>query len=116
MPSAWADQAAFLQRQQAVQAGHQVDLDQEVRLYCRPCGDELAESLIITQIGIHPAGYEDYFELWLNDRSVDLAYTYVPDGERWHNLALLLGLEVVDVPQFLPKDLEVLPADPAVEF
>ncbi len=115
-PWVWADQAAFLQRQQAVRAGNQVDLDQEVRLYCRPCGDEWAESLIVTQIGISPAGYEDYFELWLNERSVDLAYTYVLDGERWHNLALLLGLEVVQVPQFLPEDLDILPVDPTGEF
>lgn len=107
---AWADQAAFLERQEAIRAGNQIDLDQEVRLYCQPCGDQWAESLTITQIGVYPAGYEEYFELWLNDRAVDLAYTYVQQEERWQNLALILDLEVVEVPRILPEDLEILPA------
>jgi len=105
-----ADQAAFLARQEAIRAGNQIDLDQEVRLYCQPCGDQWAESLIVTQIGVYPAGYKDYFELWLNDRSVDLAYTYVRREDEWQNLALILDLEVVQVPRILPESLEILPA------
>lgn len=104
----WADQAAYLEREAVVEAGNRIDLDQQILFYCQPCDDGEAESVVVTQIGVHYTGFEDYFELRLNDRGVDLAYTYVSDGDRWQNLALLLGLEVVDVPQFLTPDLEIM--------
>lgn len=103
--AAHADQASYLQRQEAFDAGNQIKLGQEVRLFCQPCGDTRSESMMVFAIGVYYTGYEEFFALELNGLPVDLAYTYIPFQGEWYNLALLQGIEVVQVPKILPADL-----------
>jgi hypothetical protein len=42
-----------------------------------------------------------FWEVVVNDQSVDLAYVYLHRDGRWENLALLLGLDAVKVPRYL---------------
>ncbi|MCF2971412.1 hypothetical protein L1047_09425 [Synechococcus sp. Nb3U1] len=100
--AAFADQASYISRADAIRAGNRIDLDQEVRFFCQPCGDTQSESLTVDAIAVYYTGLDDYYSLYLNDFPVDLAYTYILHEGKWNNMAMLLELEVTDVPQILP--------------
>lgn len=102
-----ADQAAYLSRDVALVASQRLKLGDEVRLYCRPCGDQRYQVISLNAIAIEPVPESDRVELYLNHEGVDLAYTYIHrQGSVWENLGLAVGLRVVDVPRFLPSGLE----------
>jgi uncharacterized protein YecT (DUF1311 family) len=98
---ALADQQAWVARADADRAAALLPVGAEVRLYCAPCDDPAPTSLRVARVEVASTGYQELWELRLNGDPVDLAYTYVDRGQRWENLALLLGLEAQDVPRFL---------------
>jgi hypothetical protein len=108
-----ADQYAYVTVQQAAQAMQVLVRNPVVHGFCAPCGDQASQPVRVERVEIgriwegrsaEPYQASDgttYWQVYLNDTPVDLAYLYVDDGEGWENLALQLGLPASDVPRRL---------------
>ncbi len=96
-----ADQQAYVSRSAAEEAARVARPGSRLRLFCAPCGDATWEEVTVASAVAAPTGYESYWELVVNGNGIDLAYAYVEEGGRWENLAMVLGLEAVDVPRFI---------------
>jgi hypothetical protein len=110
---AGADQYSYVTVQQAAQAMQVLVRNQVVHGFCAPCGDQASQPVRVERVEIgriwegqsaEPYQASDgatYWQVYLNDAPVDLAYLYVGRGDGWENLALQLGLPASDVPQRL---------------
>ena len=121
---AHADQHAWVTREYAGKAIALASRAPSVRLFCAPCGDTQAEEVSarawsMQRVESLPGEKEtDYWKVSVNRDEVDWAYVYVPvrrgvwpwRREAWRNAAMVMGLPVADVPEYLPKTLEVRPA------
>ncbi len=100
---AFADQAAWVTKQQANQA-HAIIYDlKEIRNFCEPCGDAAFTSEAVK----NPEVKQQDGEYWsvLNDgNGLDLAYVYVEVRGVWVNLAKLVGAQVEGVSGVLPAE------------
>lgn len=96
-----ADQAAWNPRDVAERAASRIEAEPTIRKFCAPCGESEWTAVPVRRVEVrNPSG--NYFEVTVNGEGLDLAYTYVPEGDRWRNLALAMGVEVSGVPEFLP--------------
>jgi hypothetical protein len=98
---ALGDQAAVVTESQAERALAILRKSNEIRHFCAPCGD--AEGRTVAVETLHKSTWkgDDKWQVFVNGESIDLAYVYVKDGEVWKNLAILVGIEVTDVPREL---------------
>ncbi len=96
-----ADQQAYISENDALRAAEMLNPGAVLRAYCEPCGDDAAEDIKIKSVEAVATGYQTYWEVLVNGSGIDLAYTYVDFDGRWQNMAIVFGLEVSDVPQFL---------------
>ena len=112
IPAALADQYAYVTVRQATAAMQTIGEGHVVQSFCAPCGDKQAVTITANKLEVgriwqgksakpYEADGESFWELSINGESVDLAYLYVRKDGKWENLAMLLGLEVSDVPRFL---------------
>ena len=100
-PPAWADQAAWVTKQQAERAQEILSGRKEIRNFCEPCGDTAFTSETVK----NPAVIKQDGESWSasnNGNELDLAYVYVEVRGVWVNLAKLVGAQVEDVSAVLP--------------
>lgn len=88
-----ADQCAFISKAQAEKAVKALIETQSVQSLCEPCGEKRAQNVKVESLGMRKAGYENYSEVVINGKGIDLAYTYV----NGLNLAKLVGCPVQDV-------------------
>ncbi|MBP7584680.1 MAG: CAP domain-containing protein [Spirochaetes bacterium] len=103
----FADQHQVLNSGTAQRAYEILRKAQAIYSYCEPCGDSAPEKIGVNETGFEGRG--DSFSVKVNGREIDLAYVYVKNGERWENLALLLGLATTGVSRVL--DGSKLPED-----
>jgi hypothetical protein len=112
---AHADQFQYMTLEQATRAMSAIGTGGVVQAFCAPCDDEAPRSIRVTSIGIgrvweggsaspYESDGQTFWELTVNDESIDLAYLYIRRHHRWENLALLLGLDAVKVPRFLGRE------------
>jgi hypothetical protein len=85
--SAFADQCAFITKTQAEKAVKAIIETQSVQGLCEPCGETKAQNIQVDSVGLRKAGYQDFSEVVINNKGIDLAYTYV----NGLNLAKLVG-------------------------
>ncbi len=115
IPAAFADQYAYVTVQQATAAMKAVGEGNVVQSFCAPCGDKQAHAIKAEKLAIgriwqgktanpYEADGESFWELLINGESVDLAYLYVRKDGKWENLAMMLKLDVSDVPRFLDAE------------
>ena len=99
-----ADQAAWVAKDEADRAATFIKVGGgEVREYCRPCGETVYTPIRVSSVAVAKVeDEEDFYEVLLNTQGVDLAYEYVLTKGHWMNLAILAGVQVVDVPNELP--------------
>lgn len=99
-----ADQCAYVDKQQALAAVSRLNPGQMVYEYCQPCGDRRPKPLPIEALSASTTGYEDYWEVKINNSGIDLAYTFVDAGinNQKVNLAAVVGCPAVDVSTILP--------------
>ncbi len=100
-PPAFADQAAWVTKQQAERAQEILSGRKEIRNFCEPCGDTAFTSEAVK----NPAVIQQDGEHWSasnNGKELDLAYVYVEVRGVWVNLAKLVGAPVEDVSAVLP--------------
>ena len=116
--SLFADQAAWITKEQAEKGAELIKKSGEIRRFCAPCGDnfyrvEKVSSSVASKADAKDAG-NTFYEVKVNDAAVDLAYVYLLSGGKWKNAATLFGIKVQGVPEILPEDVpddEVDPAD-----
>lgn len=113
----WADQQDYVSKPNAERALAIVKSVKAVRTFCAPCNEKVSILLEVKTAGVSEilpiAVSEDphYWELSVNDQSIDLAYAYVPVQSgfwfwrkvKWRNIASMLSLPVSDVPEFLSE-------------
>lgn len=95
-----ADQAAWVLKPDADKAVQMIDPGIEIRKFCQPCGDTSWTSVIVNQVELKNTS-EKYFQIFINGQGVDLAYCYINKDGKWKNIAILLGLDVSGVSEFI---------------
>lgn len=102
-----ADQCAYVSQEQAQAAAQALPKGGKFVPFCQPCGEtqfpamaaQVAESSVVHSLPATDTGLDqDYWELQVNGKGVDLAYTYVRQaGGMFVNLAKLAGCPVSGV-------------------
>ncbi len=102
----FADQAAWVSRAQAAKALEILARHEMIKHYCAPCGDKAAVDERIESIGLFPIRGENYWEIRINGKGVDLAYVYFQEKPgKWRNVAMKAKIDVERVPKRLPESL-----------
>jgi hypothetical protein len=93
-----ADQCEFVTQQQAEAARDVLRKAPTVADFCSPCGDKAPTKHPVKSLAIH--NHDGFFQLAINGKEVDLAYTYYPVGDdSYRNLAMAAKCKVVEVPE-----------------
>lgn len=95
-----ADQAAWVSKTDADRAVQMIDPGIELRQFCQPCGDSSWTSINVNKIEIRNTS-DKYFQVFINNQGIDLAYYYIKKNGKWRNIAIFLGLDVSGVSEFL---------------
>ena len=106
----YADQCAYTSKPQAIAAVSRLEKGQTIYQLCEPCGDTVPKALRINSVSAGTVGYESYWGVQVNNSNIDLAYTYINDGNNKNkkvNLANLASCPASDVSNsiFLSKQL-----------
>jgi hypothetical protein len=102
--SAFADQAAYITKEQAQKAAAFLKDKKQIRHYCAPCddkGDRVEDISTVEAVAVTDS--KPYWEVKVNGEGIDLAYVYFRDKKgKWKNLAKEMKVKVDDVPKSLP--------------
>lgn len=112
---ALADQAQVLTKAQATAAValfERLKKDNRYNIlhYCQPCGDKPGDGKDEIVKKVEMKGSGDTWQVFVNDKSVDLAYIYFPleanhsqkkNGRNWKNFAKHLGIKVEGVAEYV---------------
>ncbi len=96
-----ADQAAYITLEQSKEAVQLLEGTQQVRFFCAPCGETKSELVEVFSIENVNTGYENYWEVQVNNKGIDLAYTYYHVDGKWRNIAISLNIDVHGVPDYI---------------
>lgn len=97
----FSDQAAYLTKEQAILASQYLEIGIVIADFCLPCGDQYAKLIKVETVDISFTGYENFFEILLNGKGIDLAYTYIERDGYYENLAIICGISVEKAPRFI---------------
>ncbi|MGB5770916.1 MAG: hypothetical protein WBM32_13765 [Crocosphaera sp.] len=102
----YADQCSYVDKEQALKAATFLQLNQLIYLFCEPCGETTPRPVTIQSISVGTVGYQNFWQLSINNKGVDLAYTYVPSSieQKPINLAALSGCTAEGVSPFIVFD------------
>jgi hypothetical protein len=103
--SAKADQCAYITKEQASKALSSLNLSQTIYFLCEPCGEIRPTSSLIESLSIETVGYQEYWQVTINGKGIDLAYTFVDAGidNKLINLAAIANCTATDVSIVLPN-------------
>ncbi|MEJ6080091.1 hypothetical protein MT391_16390 [Vibrio sp. 1-Bac 57] len=110
-----ADQAQRVSQKEATLA-LQFLKDENIHLikkFCKPCGDQLPQNVLIDTVAIQDAHYKGLWELVVNGQAIDLAYYYLPTQDRWKNFARVVDIYVDDMPKYLESSEQQLKTEGA---
>lgn len=100
-----ADQAAYVTEREARAAVELLKEKNRVKHFCEPCGDDVSRTEKISKIEALKVDYEDYWQVFINGKGVDLAYLYFESKKcKWKNVAKELDLDVEDVSKYMPDE------------
>lgn len=101
---AYADQCAYITKEQALRAVSLLNLKQTIYLLCEPCGETIPQPMTINSISVGTVDYENFWQVSINGKGIDLAYTFIPSGveKKNINLAAIAGCSASDVSPFIP--------------
>ena len=104
--AALADQCSYITKEQSIKAIARLNLGQTIYQYCEPCGDRIPTPLSIKELSATTTGYEDYWEVKVNNSNIDLAYTFIDAGinNQKINLAAAVGCPASNVSIVLPSE------------
>ncbi len=93
--TALADQCAYVKKAQAESFAKSVSVGETLYELCELCGQSTEtgtpKALNVTSIGYTPVAGTDYFEVQVNGRGIDLAYTYKKTAELERNNIVLVN-------------------------
>ena len=96
---ALADQCSYISKQQAIAAISRLSLNNTIYHLCESCGEKFAKKALIHSLGANTVDYEDYWQIQVNGKGIDLAYVFVDsklDGQLI-NLAIVADCKVEGV-------------------
>lgn len=97
--SVFADQCAWISKEEAVRASLLIQNGAEVSFLCQPCGEKLADAKVsVVRKAEAKQVDREYFEVSINGKPIDLAYTYIKVApNKFVNVAKVVGCEATDV-------------------
>lgn len=110
---ACADQFIYNNLPDAVKGLEKVEKAKEITHFCAPCSNDKPRVDKVRDVGIelvwdhhHPTdpyndGGRQYWQVFVNDEPVDMAYVYIRENGKWRNLAETIGLKPESVPSTL---------------
>lgn len=103
--SAKADQCAYITKEQASKALSTLNLSQIIYFLCEPCGEVMPTSSLIESLAMETVNYQEYWQVKINGKGIDLAYTFVEAGidNKLLNLAAIANCEATGVSLVLPN-------------
>ena len=96
-----ADQAAYISKDEAMAAHALLQKSTTIKSFCAPCGDHNSVLIPVKTIDVTYTNYQNYWEVQINGKGIDLAYTYFLSNNKWRNVAIAMGLPVSGVPEFI---------------
>lgn len=91
-----ADQHQYISKSNAAKCTSLLNNYSDIALLCEPCGEQLCQK--IHYDSTHSSDVENnYQEIEVDDKPIDLAYAYVFRKGRWENIAFTLGLQTEGV-------------------
>lgn len=100
---AFADQAAWISRNEASRALKELAEATSIKHFCAPCDDQSVTDEAIENIGLFRVEGQNYWEIRVNGKGIDLAYVYFQKRGRWVNAAMAARIKVSDVPRELSR-------------
>ena len=98
--SMFVDIASCMKKSDAKKATEILKPGMQVRRYCAPCGDSIWTYLSIGSVKMVSSG--DDYAVEVNGNKSNLSNLYKNVNGNWVNVAIMLGLDVSGVPEFLP--------------
>lgn len=88
----WADQCAYISKQQSLNAVALLEKGQVIYQFCQLCGDKIPQPLTINALAAETVDAENYWQVSINGQGIDLVYSYIPlPQSNWKvNLATLV--------------------------
>jgi hypothetical protein len=102
LSSVYADQFAYIRPEVAKRAEAILRKEAEVFLFCEPCHEMQGQIQKVQLVETADVNYEGNHEVRINSKGVDLAYLFVRRGNKWKNVAVMMGLNPVSVSAELP--------------
>jgi hypothetical protein len=96
--SAHADQCQIISKAQALAAVERINIGDSVQHWCEPCDEEESKTVAVTEIEVRSG--KSGWQVSINGKSIDLAYTFVKSASEdfaYVNLALLANCPASDV-------------------
>lgn len=85
-----ADQCAYISKSQALAALNYLSIGKTVHSFCELCGDRSPQPLLVKQIAATTTSDGQFWQIFINNKGIDLAYTYVDYEPRYRvNLAMI---------------------------
>ena len=102
---ALADQCSYITKEQATTAISRLELDRTIYLLCEPCGETNPQPMKIETLAMETVEYQDFWQVKVNDRGIDLAYVFIDSGvdDNLINLAAVSNCQATRVSPVLPK-------------
>lgn len=106
-----ADQCAYVTKAQADDAFALVTAGATIVDFCEPCGDQ-PQSVKVETVTSAETGFENTWEVSVNGRGIDLAYTFIENGDgNWVNLSKMVDCPSDGVSCLLDAQLAPAPDD-----
>lgn len=88
-----ADQCAYITKKQAQKAVKRLIKAESIETLCEPCGETISQRVEIESVTFANTGYQNYYEVSVNGKGIDLAYTFL----KGKNLAKSVRCETTGV-------------------
>jgi len=106
-----ADQCAYVTKAQADDALQLVAVGDDIVEFCEPCG-EGPQSVKVDTVTSAETGFENTWEVSVNGQGIDLAYTFIANGDgKWVNLSKMVDCPSEGVSYLLDEQLVPLAGD-----
>lgn len=102
----FADQCQLVSKTMVKRASLLLQPGAEIASLCQPCGDVISDAKVsvVRNTKIISAIYSTHQEISINNRTVDLAYTYVKIApNRYANVAKVIGCQATGVSEIISK-------------
>lgn len=100
--TAFADRASYVTKQQADSAVAVLKNVRQIKHFCAPCSDAKVRTEDLYSVIASKADEQNLWIVVVNKTSIDLAYVYFPTANgSWKNLAIHVGIDYNDLPEFL---------------